>query len=129
AVGGGVTIRVHSFADARRLSPCEREVLGFLIRGLNTSEIAALRGVSRHTVRNQIASLLAKAGVGGRAELVYVCLSHGLDLAAQELRRAPARRRPRGADCLTTIERTTSRLATVLGHDWRATGVLTCLNG
>jgi DNA-binding CsgD family transcriptional regulator len=47
----------------------ESEVALLLLKGLSTKEIAAVRGVSDHTVRQQARSLYAKAGLSGRAEL------------------------------------------------------------
>ncbi|MCP1168327.1 helix-turn-helix transcriptional regulator [Limimaricola litoreus] len=52
------------------LTPAESMVLRQLCAGLSTSEVAALRGVSQNTVRNQICSLFDKTGTRRQAELV-----------------------------------------------------------
>jgi DNA-binding CsgD family transcriptional regulator len=52
------------------LSAKEREVTALVVRGLTNGEIAALLGVSRNTVRNQLVSVFRKADVSTRAELV-----------------------------------------------------------
>ncbi len=51
------------------LTPAEREVSLFLLKGLSTKEIAAARRTSDQTVRQQARAIYAKAGLSGRAEL------------------------------------------------------------
>jgi DNA-binding CsgD family transcriptional regulator len=50
----------------------ETDVLSYLVRGLTNGEIASLLGTSRYTVKNQVATMLAKASVKNRTELVYL---------------------------------------------------------
>ncbi len=50
----------------------EQRVVHLVERGLTNAEIAHVLGVSRHTVRNQLASVFTKLEVSRRAELVYV---------------------------------------------------------
>ena len=50
----------------------EQRVVHLVERGLTNAEIAHLLGVSRHTIRNQLASVFTKLEVSRRAELVYV---------------------------------------------------------
>ena len=57
------------------LTGAEREVLDLLLLGLSNAEIAARRHRSGRTVANQVASLLAKHRVHGRAEL-FALLAH-----------------------------------------------------
>jgi DNA-binding CsgD family transcriptional regulator len=52
------------------LSPAEHAVTRLLIEGHSYTEIAQLRGTSRRTVANQIASAFRQLGVSGRAELL-----------------------------------------------------------
>jgi DNA-binding CsgD family transcriptional regulator len=52
------------------VTPREGEVLRLLQLGFTNPEIAAALGTSPNTVRNQVASLLAKVGATTRAELV-----------------------------------------------------------
>ena len=47
----------------------EREVAELLIRGLATDEVAARLTISRHTVRDHVKAIFAKAGVSSRPEL------------------------------------------------------------
>lgn len=49
----------------------EEEVLEHLVRGLTNRQIAARLGSSPFTVKNQVATMLAKAGARSRAELAY----------------------------------------------------------
>ncbi len=51
------------------LTPAEKEVALLLLKGLSHKEIAGVREASDRTVRKQAASLYAKAGLAGRAEL------------------------------------------------------------
>lgn len=52
------------------LTPAERDVALFAIKGLNTAEIAALRATSEGTVKAQTAAIYRKAGVSGRGQLL-----------------------------------------------------------
>jgi DNA-binding CsgD family transcriptional regulator len=52
------------------LSPRESEIVALLIRGFRSREIGVALGTSVNTVRNQISRLMARLGVGTRAELV-----------------------------------------------------------
>lgn len=52
------------------LTPAERDVALFTIKGLSTSEIAALRATSEGTVKAQTAAIYRKAEVSGRAQLM-----------------------------------------------------------
>jgi DNA-binding NarL/FixJ family response regulator len=55
-----------------RVTPQEQRVVLLVERGLTNPEIAELLGVSRHTIRNQVASVFSKLQVSRRAELVYL---------------------------------------------------------
>ncbi len=52
------------------LTPAERDVALFAIKGMSTAEIAALRGTSEGTVKAQAAAIYRKAGVSGRSQLL-----------------------------------------------------------
>lgn len=51
------------------LTDAEREVALLLLKGLSTKEVAAVRGTSERTVREQARAVYAKAGLTGRAAL------------------------------------------------------------
>ena len=51
--------------------------------GKNSAEIAALLGVARNTVRNQMQSALIKLGVNTRAEAVAKAIKQGLIINRQ----------------------------------------------
>ncbi len=52
------------------LTLAEREIAILLVRGLSSRAVAVHRGVSVHTVANQIRSLYSKLGVSSRVELL-----------------------------------------------------------
>lgn len=52
------------------LTPAERDVALFAIKGLSTQEIAALRSTSEGTVKAQTNAIYRKAGVSGRPQLL-----------------------------------------------------------
>ncbi len=56
--------------DDWRMTPSEKDVAWFIIKGFRFSEIAQARGVKENTVRLQATSLYSKAGVSGRSEFV-----------------------------------------------------------
>ncbi len=56
--------------DAWGLTPSERDVALFAIKGLSTQEIAELRKTSEGTVKAQTNAIYRKAGVSGRPQLL-----------------------------------------------------------
>ena len=65
--GLGVAIE-HQF-ERWQLTRAEAEIGLLLLKGLGHKEIAALRGVSERTVREQARSIYRKSGLSGRSEL------------------------------------------------------------
>jgi len=55
--------------DKWKLSPAEKEVALFLLKGLSHREIARFRGVSEATARQQARAVYKKAGISGRHDL------------------------------------------------------------
>jgi DNA-binding NarL/FixJ family response regulator len=55
--------------DQWALSPAEAEIGLLLLKGLGLKEIAAMRGTSERTVREQARAVYRKAGVANRASL------------------------------------------------------------
>jgi len=62
------------------LTPREAEVLGMLAEGLANKNIAARLGISEHTVKTHVASILMKLDAFSRAEAVAIGARHGLIL-------------------------------------------------
>ena len=52
------------------LTPAERDVAMFAIKGFSTADIAAFRSVSEGTVKAQTNAIYRKAGVSGRPQLL-----------------------------------------------------------
>ncbi|MGR3540831.1 MAG: helix-turn-helix transcriptional regulator [Hasllibacter sp.] len=69
------------------LTPAERDVALFALKGLSGAEIAALRGTSEGTVKAQTAAIYRKAGVGGRPQLLSLFID---DLMADDAARGAA---------------------------------------
>ena len=68
-------------APARRgpdLTPRELDVLAAISEGLGNAAIAAKLGVSVNTVRNHVASLLAKLGAHSKLEALSIAVREGL---------------------------------------------------
>lgn len=59
-----------------QLSSAETEIVQLVFKGLNTNEIAEIRGTCLGTTKAQLSSIYRKVGVTGRAELI----SQALDL-------------------------------------------------
>jgi DNA-binding NarL/FixJ family response regulator len=62
------------------LTPREVEVLGMLAEGLANKNIAARLGISEHTVKTHVASILTKLDAFSRAEAVAIGARQGLIL-------------------------------------------------
>ena len=69
AAGEFGTVVENQFAEWR-LTEAERDVGMLALKGLDVSEIAEMRGRAKGTVRAQLASIYAKAGVAGHPQLV-----------------------------------------------------------
>ena len=65
---------------AEALTRRELEVLQMLASGLGNKEIAARLGISEHTVKFHVASILGKLGAGSRTEAVSLGIRRGLVL-------------------------------------------------
>ena len=64
------------------LTPAERDVALFSVKGLSIQEISKLRETSEGTVKAQCNAIYKKAGVSGRAQLMSLFLD---DLLAEEV--------------------------------------------
>lgn len=60
------------------LTPREAEVLGLLGRGLRTADVAAMLGLSEHTVASHVKSIYAKLNISCRAEAALEAARRGL---------------------------------------------------
>jgi len=65
---------------AEPLTPRESEVLQMLASGLGNKEIAAKLGISEHTAKFHVASILGKLGASSRTEAVSLGIRRGLVL-------------------------------------------------
>jgi len=63
--------------EASQLSPRELEVLGMLADGLANKEIAWRLGISEHTVKFHVTSILTRLNAASRAEAVAIGMRNG----------------------------------------------------
>jgi len=70
--------------DAWGLSAAECDVALLSFRGLRIAEIAEARGTRAGTVKAQLSSVLHKAGVGTKAELMAVFMDLFLDISSED---------------------------------------------
>lgn len=82
------------FAAQYGLTPREAEFVGLTARGLQNAEIGILTGVSVNTVRNTLARVFEKVGVGSRAELAYFATRSNLVQDGKAIISPPAGRLP-----------------------------------
>ncbi len=61
------------------LTPAERDVALFAIKGLSIADIAQLRSTSEGTVKAQTAAIYRKAGVSGRSQLLSLFIEDLMD--------------------------------------------------
>jgi DNA-binding CsgD family transcriptional regulator len=69
---------VEVLADGPDLTPREMEVLGLLADGLANKEIGVRLGISAHTAKFHVESLLRKLDAANRAEAVREGIGRGL---------------------------------------------------
>lgn len=70
---------VEDSFDQWGLTPAERDVALFAIKGLTTAEIAAVRATSEGTVKAQTNAIYRKAGVSGRSQLLSLFIDVLMD--------------------------------------------------
>nr|WP_254899043.1 helix-turn-helix transcriptional regulator [Thalassococcus arenae] len=70
------------------LTPAERDVALFAVKGLSIAEIAALRSTSEGTVKAQTNAIYRKAGVSGRPQLLSLFIDDLMDAAHVPARRS-----------------------------------------
>jgi two-component system, NarL family, nitrate/nitrite response regulator NarL len=68
----------RGLATDEELTPREKEVLELLALGLSNREIATRLGISFHTVKFHVNSILGKLGAASRAEVVAIAARAGL---------------------------------------------------
>lgn len=85
ASGAFMEILAERF-EAWGLTPAEKDVALFAIKGLSTQEIASLRSTSEGTVKAQTAAIYRKAGVTGRPQLLSLFIE---DLMQDDVVPAP----------------------------------------
>jgi DNA-binding NarL/FixJ family response regulator len=78
AVRAGAELDFGAQNGDRALTRRELSVLRLVAHGLGNKEIASELGISTHTVKYHLASLLAKLGVHSRTEAVTIGLRKGL---------------------------------------------------
>lgn len=61
---------IETHFDNWNLTPSERDVAGFVVKGLSTSEIAALRGSAEATVKAHLNAVYRKSGATNRAGML-----------------------------------------------------------
>jgi DNA-binding CsgD family transcriptional regulator len=76
SMDGGAAVEVLDGSGA--ITPRETEVLGLMAEGLANKEIAARLGVSIHTAKFHVESLLRKLEAANRAEAVAEGMRRGL---------------------------------------------------
>jgi two-component system, NarL family, response regulator YdfI len=72
------SVRAALPAQAEALSPREIEVLRWMAEGSSNKTIAWKLGISEHTVKFHVNSILSKMGAGSRTEAVMAGLRRGL---------------------------------------------------
>lgn len=70
---------IDDYFTTWRLTPAERDVALYAIKGLSLSDIAGLRQTSEGTVKAQTGAIYRKAGVKGRAELLSLFVDGLMD--------------------------------------------------
>ena len=64
------TGNTRSAPHSKDLSPRERDVLAYVLRGRTNAEIAATLNISERTVESHVRAVLAKHGVKSRLQLI-----------------------------------------------------------
>jgi len=87
AASGAFMDVVQERFDTWRLTPAERDVALFALKGFSLAEIAGFRNTSEGTVKAQSNAIYRKAGVSGRPQLLSLFVE---DLMDQDAPSAPS---------------------------------------
>jgi DNA-binding CsgD family transcriptional regulator len=79
---GALSDVIGEYFNNWTLTPSERDVAMFAIKGMSNQEIAGLRASSDGTIKAHLNALFRKAGVSGRNQLISLLVE---DLMAQPL--------------------------------------------
>jgi NarL family two-component system response regulator YdfI len=74
----GASQRAVSPPLVEALTPREIEVLGMMVEGWGNKEISTRLGISEHTVKFHVASIMGKLNASSRTEAVTSGIRHGL---------------------------------------------------
>lgn len=79
-IAGATGVHTHGpiSPEAEALTPREREVLQLVAEGLPNKAIARELGISEHTAKFHVGSLLGKLGAGSRTEAVTLATRRGI---------------------------------------------------
>jgi two-component system, NarL family, response regulator YdfI len=77
---GAQVVDAGFLEEAESLTPREREVLNLMASGFGNKEIASKLGISDHTAKFHVASILGKLGAATRTEAVAIGIRNGLVL-------------------------------------------------
>ncbi|WP_137700153.1 helix-turn-helix transcriptional regulator [Marimonas lutisalis] len=75
---------IEAHFDAWKLSPSERDVANFLVKGLSISEMAELRGNAEGTIKAHLNAICRKSGTHNRAELMSILVDAMMGAEAGE---------------------------------------------
>lgn len=78
---------LEAFCARHGVSPREQDVIGLLLEGRGTSEMANCLSISEHTVRDHLKRLYRKTGTRSRSELISVVSTVRMEPAAGPSRR------------------------------------------
>ncbi|WP_137702898.1 helix-turn-helix transcriptional regulator [Marimonas lutisalis] len=81
AASGAFLELLEEHFESWGLTPAERDVALFAVKGLSTAEIAGLRNTSEGTVKAQTNAIYRKAGVSGRPQLLSLFIEDLMDEA------------------------------------------------
>lgn len=68
--------------DEWNLSPAERDIAMYILKGLSVADIATARATAEGTVKAQTSNIFRKTGVSSRTELMSLFMDEFLDVGA-----------------------------------------------
>jgi len=70
---------IEAHFDKWQMTPSERDVATFLVKGLSTAEIAEMRGSAEGTIKSHLNSIYRKSGTRNRAEVLSLIIDSLMD--------------------------------------------------
>ena len=81
---------IETHFELWKLTPAEKDIATFLVKGMSISEIGKLRGSAEGTIKSHLNSIYRKSGTNGRGELLSLIIDNLMSNSTERPRKLMA---------------------------------------